>query len=51
VDIITAIKSKKVGWEERVARMGAVRNVRKALVEKPRGKTPLERHTNERIIY
>jgi hypothetical protein len=31
--------------------MGAVRNALRVLVEKPKGKTPLQRDTNERIIY
>jgi hypothetical protein len=42
-NIIRQIKSRKLRWEEHVARMGEDRNVYKVLMGKPEGKRPLER--------
>jgi hypothetical protein len=43
VDVVRRIKSKRVRWAGHVARMGEGRNVYRVLVEKPKGKRPLER--------
>jgi hypothetical protein len=42
-DIIRQIKSSKMRWAGRVARMGEGRNVYRVLVGKPEGKRPLGR--------
>jgi hypothetical protein len=42
-DIIKQIKSRRIRWAGHVARMGEERKVYKVLVEKPKGKRPLER--------
>jgi hypothetical protein len=42
-DIIRQIKSRRMRWEEHVARMGEGRNVYRVLVGNPEGKRPLER--------
>jgi hypothetical protein len=42
-DIIRQIKSRRMRWAGRVARMGEGRNVYKVLVGKAEGKIPLER--------
>jgi hypothetical protein len=42
-DIIRQIKSRRMRWEGHVARMGEAREVYRVLVEKPKGKRPLER--------
>jgi hypothetical protein len=44
--IIRIIKSRRMGWEGYVARMGAKRNSYRLLVGKPEGKRPLERPRN-----
>jgi hypothetical protein len=41
-DIIRQIKSRRMRWTGRVARMGEGRNVYRVLVGKPEGKRPLE---------
>jgi hypothetical protein len=40
-NITRAIKSRKMRWEGRVARMGAIRNACDILVVNPKGKRPL----------
>jgi hypothetical protein len=42
-NIIRQIKSRRMWWEEHVARMGEERNVYKVLTGKPEGKRPLGR--------
>jgi hypothetical protein len=42
-DIIRQIKSRRMRWAGRVARMGEGRNMYRVLVGKPEGKRPLER--------
>jgi hypothetical protein len=42
-DIIRQIKSRRMRWAGRVARMGKGRNVYGVLVGKPEGKRPVER--------
>jgi hypothetical protein len=42
-DIIRQIKSRRMRWAGHVARMGEGRNLYKVLVEKTKGKSPLER--------
>jgi hypothetical protein len=42
-DIIGQIKSKRMRWAGRVARMGEGRNVYRVSVGKPKGKSPPER--------
>jgi hypothetical protein len=42
-NIIKMIKSRKMRWVGHVARMGAMRNAYRILVEKPEGKRPLGR--------
>jgi hypothetical protein len=42
-DIIRQMKSRRMRWAGRVARMGEGRNVYRVLVGKPEGKRPLER--------
>jgi hypothetical protein len=41
LSIITMIKSKRMRWVGRVARMGEKRNAYRVLMEKPEGKRPL----------
>jgi hypothetical protein len=41
LDIIRQVKSGRMRWAERVARMGEERKVYKVLVGKPEGKSPL----------
>jgi hypothetical protein len=42
-NIVTVIKSRRLGWVEHVARMGEGRDVYRVLVGKPEGKRPLGR--------
>jgi hypothetical protein len=42
-NIVRVIKSRRMRWAGRVARMGERRDVYKVLVGKPEGKRPLER--------
>jgi hypothetical protein len=43
-NIITTLKSRKMKWEGRVARMGQMRNVRNILLGRHEEKRPLGRH-------
>jgi hypothetical protein len=43
IDIIRQIKSRRMRWAGRVARMGEERKVYKVLLGKPEGKRPLGR--------
>ena len=43
-NIVRLIKSRRVRWAGRVARMGERRGIYRVLVEKPEGKRPLWRH-------
>jgi hypothetical protein len=45
-NIIRAIKSRRLTWVRRVARMGQMRNAYKTLVGKSEGKKPLGRPRN-----
>jgi hypothetical protein len=42
-NIVRVVKSRRVGWAGRVARMGEGRGVHRILVGKPEGKRPLGR--------
>jgi hypothetical protein len=42
-DIVRQVKSRRMRWAGHVAHMGEGRNVYRVLVEKPEGKSPLER--------
>ena len=42
-NIVRVIKTRRMIWEENVARIGEMRAVNRVLVGKPEGKRPLER--------
>jgi len=46
-DAIRAIKSRRMRWARRVARLGEMRKAYKVLFRKPEGKTPFRRPRNK----
>ena len=50
LNIVRVVKSRRMGWARRVARMGEGRGVHRVLVGKPEGKRPLGRDVDGRII-